>query len=134
MAAELVGDGFETGIVTRDGERLAGFYRDVLGFAELDPVVVPGHCTIRRLRCGATILRLVVPEVAPTHDHAGGVFMAATGFRYLLMQIADVRATVADVLAAGCAVPVPPFELRPGRVVSQVQDPDGNHIELVQQS
>jgi predicted enzyme related to lactoylglutathione lyase len=132
MPARLANNGFETGIVTRDGERLVAFYRDVLGFTELSAIPIPGFCHIHRLKCGATTLRLVVPEQAPVNDHAGGEFMASTGLRYLLMEIENVHETVEDVRAAGCGVPVPPRELRPGRIVCQVQDPDGNHIELVQ--
>lgn len=132
MPARLAGGGFETGIVTRDGERLVRFYRDVLGFTELSPVEVPGFCSIKRLRAGSTVLRVVVPEKAPGHDHAGGEFMGSTGFRYLWMEVENLDETVAEVRAAGCAVPVPPWEIRPGRIVCQVQDPDGNHVELVQ--
>lgn len=132
MPAQLVGPGFETGIVTRDGERLVAFYRDILGMTELTPIPIPGFCTVLRLGCGGTILRIVVPEAPPAHDHAGGQFMGATGLRYLFMEIANVEDVVAAVRAAGCGVPVPPWEIRPGRIVCQVQDPDGNHVELVQ--
>ena len=77
-------------------------------------------------------LRIVVPETPPAHDHAGGVFMEATGDRYLLMEVENLHETLAEAEAMGCAVPVPPREIRPGRTVCQIQDPDGNHVELAQ--
>ena len=132
MPARMKKHGFESGIVTRDGKRLAAFYQDVLGFKELTPMSVPGFCHVHRMACGDTILRLVEPEQPPVADHAGGEFMANTGFRFLIMEIENVHETVAEVRAAGCEVPVPPWEIRPGRLVCQVQDPDGNHIELIQ--
>jgi len=132
MPARTTTNGFETGIVTRDGNRLASFYRDILGFKELTPMSVPGFCHIHRMAFGRTILRIVEPEQPPLNDHAGGEFMASTGFRYLIMVIDNVEETVEEVRAAGCSVPVPPWEVRPGRLVCQVQDPDGNHVELIE--
>ena len=132
MAAKFANNGFETGIITRDGERLLAFYRDVLGFTELPAVTVPGFCHIHRVKGGASTLRLVVPERPPVNDHAGGEFMASTGLRYLLVEVENLHEIVEDVRAAGCGIPVPPREIRPGRIVCQVQDPDGNHIELAQ--
>ena len=125
-------DGFESGIVTRDGPRLVAFYREIMGFRELPPISIPGFCHIHRVACGTTILRIVVPEQPPLNDHAGGEFMASTGYRYLLLVIENISEVVDDVRSAGCGVPVPPTEIIPGTIVCQVQDPDGNHIELVQ--
>jgi predicted enzyme related to lactoylglutathione lyase len=132
MPARPDRDSFEVGIVTRDGAALVAFYRDVLGFVPLDDIVAPGFCLIHRLRYGSSFLRVIVPEVAPTKDNAGGDFMADTGFRYLWLQIENLHETVAEARAFGCAVPVEPWEIRPGRLVCQIQDPDGNHIELVE--
>ena len=134
MVAVHAGDGFESGIVTRDGERLVAFYRDLLGFSEEPGLTIPGHCHIHKLRCGSSVLRVVVPETPPVHDHAGGEFMASTGLRYLWLQVTNLHEVAAAVADAGCAIAVPPVELRPGRTICQVQDPDGNHVELVQDS
>lgn len=132
MPARPAADGFETGIVTRDGDRLLRFYAEVLGFEPVSTLPIPGICVIHRLRFGSSFLRLVVPEAAPVHDHAGGPFMESTGFRYLLVEVENLHETLAEAEAMGCAVPVPPREIRPGRTICQIQDPDGNHVELAQ--
>ncbi len=56
-----------------------------------------------------------------------------TGIRYLTLTISNLDETVAAVAAAGYKVPVAIRDLRPGVRVAQVEDADGNAIELMQQ-
>jgi predicted enzyme related to lactoylglutathione lyase len=73
----------------------------------------------------------MVPEKPPAPDDAAS-FSARAGLRYLTLEITDLEAAVDAVRAFGGTVTLAPFELRPGRRVAQVADPDGNMIELGQ--
>lgn len=56
----------------------------------------------------------------------------APGFRYLTVQVFDVRATHAGILARGGREGRPPVKLGDVAHISFVRDPDGNWIEVSQ--
>ena len=121
----------DVGLVTADAEPLLRFYEGVVGFEPQPPLELPGIGTIHRLAAGESLLRVMVPTEAPAPDDAAS-FSARAGIRYLTLEVEDLDAAVEAVRALGGSVALPPFELRPGRRVSQVADPDGNMIELGQ--
>ena len=122
----------DVGIVSGNAEPLLAFYREAFGFADLPGVQIPGSGVIHKLACGESVLRVFVPEKTPEPDAAGGGFASQAGFRYLSLEVRDARAVVEAARAAGGGVLMEPFELRPGRIVSQVTDPDGNVIEVAE--
>lgn len=132
MPIEVAKPGIDVGIVSAAGEPLLAFYRDALGFEVLEPLVMQGVGTIFRLQCGQSILRILQPETPPSGNAADGGLDGRPGYRYMGLEVSDVRASVAIVEAAGGAVVLGPLEPRPGRLVCQVRDPDGNLIELAQ--
>ena len=71
------------------------------------------------------------PRALPEPDDAES-WSGRTGIRYLTLEVEDVAATALAVEAKGGKVVLPPFELRPGRFVSQAEDPDGNMLEIGQ--
>jgi len=121
----------DVGLVTRDAERLMRFYEAVTGCERQPAITLPNVGTIHKLGFGHSILRVLVPVALPEPDGAAS-FSARAGIRYLTLEVEDVDAAVEAVRAHGGSVALPPFELRPGRRVSQVADPDGNMIELGQ--
>jgi catechol 2,3-dioxygenase-like lactoylglutathione lyase family enzyme len=121
----------DVGLITADAEPLLAFYEAVGGFDRLEPLEIPNVGKIHKLACGHSILRVMVPTRAPEPDDAAS-FSARAGIRYLTLEVEDIEAAVEAVRAHGGRVALPPFELRPGRRVSQVSDPDGNMIELGQ--
>lgn len=121
----------DVGLVTADAAPLLAFYEGVVGFSALDPLTIPGIGTIHKLACGESVLRVMVPADAPEPDDAER-FSARAGIRYLTLEVEDIDAAVAAVRTHGGSVALEPFELRPGRRVAQVADPDGNMIELGQ--
>jgi catechol 2,3-dioxygenase-like lactoylglutathione lyase family enzyme len=127
----------DVGLVTANASPLLDFYCEVAGFDRLDPIEIPNIGTIHKLACGESILRVMVPasppEPPPQGDEAGR-FSAQSGIRYLTLEVVDIAAAVAAARAAGGRVDLEPFELRPGRRVAQIADPDGNRIELGQDS
>lgn len=129
--ARLAKPALDVGLVTANAEPLLDFYVGVAGFERLEPLELPNIGTIHKLAAGQSILRVMVPVDAPTKDPSPS-FSATAGIRYLTLEVDDIDAAAAAVERLGGSVTLPPFELRPGRRVSQVADPDGNMIELGQ--
>ena len=129
--ARMAKPALDVGLVTTDAQPLIDFYAGVAGFDVLDPLELPNIGTIHKLGCGESILRIMVPVDPPARDPSAS-FSATAGIRYLTLEVDDIEAAAAAVERLGGSVALPPFELRPGRRVAQVADPEGNMIELGQ--
>jgi catechol 2,3-dioxygenase-like lactoylglutathione lyase family enzyme len=132
MAVQLQKGALDAGIVTRDMAGAARFYGEVLGLPLAGELTLPGAGLVRRYAVGESTLRVFVPEQPPARDASREGFASRTGIRYLTLAIANLDETVAAVAAAGFRVTVPVKELRPGVRVAQVEDADGNAVELMQ--
>jgi predicted enzyme related to lactoylglutathione lyase len=73
-----------------------------------------------------------VPETAPKNTSPNESFLASTGYRYVTLDTSNLHAVVAAAKEFGANVPREPMEIRPGVFMCQIQDPDGNWIELMQ--
>ena len=137
MGTRMAKPALDVGLVTASASRLLDFYCEVAGFERLDPIEIPNIGTIHRLACGESILRVMVPT-APPEPPLGGdnaeSFSARVGIRYLTLEVLDIAAAVEAARACSGRIDLEPFELRPGRRIAQISDPDGNRIELVQDS
>jgi len=131
MATRMAKPALDAGLVSSEAEALLAFYRAVFGFTPLEPVHVPGLGVVHKLACGRSVLRVLAPAAPPEPDGAAS-WSARAGIRYLTLEVEDIAAAVAAVRAHGGRVELEPFELRPGRQVAQVFDPDGNMLELGQ--
>lgn len=113
-------EGIAVRLGVRDEAAHHAFYRDAL---QLEQIGERGY------RCGGSILRFAASarakEVGP---------MTARGFRYLTMQVRDVDAEHAGILARGGAEGRPPITLGSTARISFVRDPDGNWIEISQRA
>ena len=101
-----------------DPDRLARMLHD--GFDAVD-------LGERRLRVGTTVLAL----------HPGGVPVGpvrSRGFRYLTVQVWDVRVEHADLLQLGWRESMAPVKLGETAYISFVVDPDGSPIEISQRA
>ena len=134
MPIQLTKKSLDVGIVTRDGERLQTFYRDAFGLEPFEDLLMPGIGKILRLRFGDSVLRIFVPEEPPEGDAAEGGLAGRPGYRYMNFEVADMKQALETVEAAGGKLFFGPVEPRPGRQVAQVVDPDGNLIEIGQDS
>ena len=133
MGTRMAKPALDVGLVTANAAPLLDFYCEVVGFERLDPLEIPNIGTIHKLACGESILRVMVPATAPVQDDTAK-FSERSGIRYLTLEVVDIAKAVEAVRACGGRVDLEPFELRPGRQVAQVADPDGNMIELGQDS
>jgi lactoylglutathione lyase len=104
-------------LVVSDLQRHQAFYGGALGLPELDP---------RTFLCGVSQLRL----------EAGAAVLdpqqQAPGYRYLTIQVFDVRACHAEILRNGGREGRAPVRLGDVAHISFVRDPDGNWIEVSQ--
>jgi lactoylglutathione lyase len=118
-----------TGYRVSDLGRSLDFYRAV-GFREIERVA---------LGDGAALVMLNLPgdgdvvTLELAYAPAAGALVVGNGFSHVAVQVDDLAATVADLARKGVACG--PIE-RPGgavgSVVSDLRDPDGYKIELVQ--
>lgn len=132
MSIQLQGSSLDAGIVTRDADALARFYGDLLGLPLAGEIRMPGIGLIRRYAVGNSTLRVFQPETPPAHDGSRAGFASQTGIRYLTLAVSNLDEAVAEIAAAGYPVPVAPRVLRPGVRVAQVEDGEGNALELMQ--
>jgi predicted enzyme related to lactoylglutathione lyase len=132
MSVQLQKPVLDAGIVTTDPATAARFYGEVLGLPLAGEITLPGIGLIRRYAVGDSTLRVFRPEVTPALEGSRDGFASQTGIRYLTLAIANLDEMIARIAAAGFKVVVPIRELRPGVRVAQVEDGDGNAVELMQ--
>ena len=109
-------------LVSRDLERLAGFYRSLLGAAETERVPSDGPTFFVGLRLGDSEFGVVTNGDAPAGPQ-----------RILLsVDVPDVDALLPRVAELGGQVSGPANDMPWGQRVAHVQDPDGNRVNLTQ--
>ena len=130
---DIVTGTVEVGVVVRELEPMMHFYGEVLGLEHVGQMQLPGM-VMERYRLADTVIKLLAAKEPPAlANPPGGLTGGASGLRYLTLRVDDVVGRVERCTAAGCEVPRPPFEYRPGVPVAIVCDPDGNQIELIRQ-
>jgi catechol 2,3-dioxygenase-like lactoylglutathione lyase family enzyme len=83
---------------------------------------------------GESVLKIIETEPRPSVAAAPGGIRGATGLRYLTLHVTDLDAAVNAVQAAGQEVVVAQKTIRPGVSIAIVTDPDGNWVELLNNS
>ena len=69
------------------------------------------------------------PEPGP----AGQIQSGSTARITLFVQVSDVRATLDRAIELGAKERFAPFDLPGGQTLAGIEDPEGNHLTLVQQ-
>ena len=131
MPVQLAKQAIDLGIVTRNGDAMVAFYRDLLGFRQEDDTPFGAGGVMHRLWCGESLIKIVVPDPAPEQDPDRGAIPNATGYRYWTMIVENLEEIVGACEAAGSRVVVPVTQIRPGVTIGIVTDPDGNLVEFV---
>jgi predicted enzyme related to lactoylglutathione lyase len=134
MALSIVKDSIDLGIITKEAEKILAFYRDTLGLAIEGEMPMPGGGTMYRLKCGSSIIKIIVNGKEPAAVAPPGGIRGATGYRYWTITIDNLEKSVNACNDAGYKVVVPITEFRPGVNISIIEDPDGNWVEFVQMS
>lgn len=116
-------------ILTDDVPRLAGFYRDVLGFAikqDLGQYVEFESEGVRFAVCARSILHEASGHASYTEARRGHAFELA----FPCASPAEVDRAYADILAGGAAPVHPPADMPWGQRTALFADPDGNIHEM----
>lgn len=113
-------------VVTADPQRLAYFYRDVLGASIEESRGGPDRIEIR-FGAPETDAVCIVANRAP--DFVPRTYAACQGFE---LRVDDVDALYAQLCAAGIRPSAPPQDLPWGFRYIHIKDPDGNGVDLVQ--
>ena len=133
MAVQLEKQYLDAGIVTVDPELAHRFYGEALGLPLEGETEIPQYGLVRRYQVGQSTLRVFVPLAQPAREGSRDGFASQTGIRYLTLYVSNLDNATAAVAAAGFNVAVPVRDLRPGVRVSQVEDADGNTVELIEE-
>jgi lactoylglutathione lyase len=113
-------DGVMVALAVRSVEDFGQFYGHALALERVDPTT---------FRCGDSLLR--VTEDGTAH---GDAQFQAPGYRYITVQVKDVDAEHAGIIARGGREGRPPITLGTTARISFVRDPDGNWIEISQRA
>ena len=124
--------GAEVGIVARDGERLARFYVDGLGFV-VESVYEFPQGTVRKLRRGPARCKLFQPAEGVAERPRVDPWHSLPGAAYAALLVADADAEVANARGAGAEILVEPTSHRPGARYSLLRDPEGNVWEILEE-
>lgn len=131
MGVVIAKEAIDLGIVVRDGDAALRFYRDTLGFEHVASTPMPGSM-MHRLMCGASMIKILVPERMPEASAPPGGTFGATGLRYWTVSVSNLDQVVGDCASGGYRIAVSAREIRPGVRIAMVEDPEGNWLELLQ--
>ena len=127
--------GFQMGIVPSDLQRSLAFYRDVLQLTPMELLPLGDGMALHRFAIGDAILKLIEQptpvETAPKAERFG-----MTGIRWFTFYLdpGDIDKVMKRCEDFGGEIQMPLTQIREGLRVSIVGDPDGNSVELVEQS
>jgi glyoxylase I family protein len=124
----------DLGIITRNPQAMLEFYRDLLGLPIEGTIDMPGGGVMHRLKAGDSIVKIVDAAPPPKADAIPGGLRAATGYRYWTIHVTNLDEALTAIARAGCRIPVPAKEIRKGVTIAMVEDPDGNWVEILQNS
>jgi len=134
MALKTTKDSIDLGIIAVNGPAMCAFYRDVLGLTHQGDMPLPGIGTMHRFLCGTTVIKIVEPEKVPASRAAPGGLAGGTGYRYFTVSVSNLDDVVAAAQRAGRPIPIPRRKVRAGVEIAMIEDPDGNWVELLEQS
>lgn len=124
----------DLGIITNNLEAMLSFYRDTLGLELEATIPMPGGGEMNRFKVGESIVKIIETDPKPEVEAPPGGIRGATGYRYWTLHVNDLAAAVAAVNDAGHKVVVPEKTIREGVTIAIVADPDGNWVELLNNS
>jgi glyoxylase I family protein len=120
-------------IVTREPERSAKFYVEVLGFTERLRQQVPmsrdgsgGILDIVYLDLGGTGIELLTYRGVPVAEAPEGIQL---GYRLMALEVDDMKATLEQLAAKGIGASWGPVRVA-SYTRAEIRDPDGYSVEL----
>ena len=112
---------------------MMAFYHELLGLPLEATIPMPGGGTMRRLKVGDSVVKIVDTDPEPSADGVPGGIRAATGYRYWTIHVSNLVEALEKIAEAGQKVLLGPKVIREGITIAMVEDPDGNWLELLEQ-
>ena len=134
MTLDVRKDAIDIGIVAKDIDAMMTFYRDTLGLEFEAAIPMPGGGTMNRFKVGDSVIKVIELDPAPTAEAAPGGIRGASGYRYWTITVGNLEACVQRATDSGSKIVVPVKEVRPGITIAIIADPDGNWVELLENS
>ena len=134
MTVDVRKDAIDIGIVAKDIAAMMTFYRDTLGLEFEAAIPMPGGGTMNRFKVGDSVIKVIELDPAPAAEAAPGGIRGASGYRYWTITVGNLEACVQRAADSGSKIVVPVKEVRPGITIAIIADPDGNWVELLQNS
>lgn len=132
MTIDVVKSAIDIGIVANDIDAMMIFYRDTLGLEFEGAIPMPGGGQMNRFKVGDSVIKVIETDPRPSALAAPGGIRGATGYRYWTITVGNLQACVDKAEAAGSKIVVPATEVRPGIIIAIIADPDGNWVELLE--
>ena len=124
----------DIGIIAKDIDAMITFYSEGLGLELEASIPMPGGGTMNRFKVGDSIVKVIaLAPAAPAEAPPGGI-RGATGYRYWTIHIPNLEETVNKIEGDGYKVVMPAKTIREGIAIAIVADPDGNWVELLENS
>ena len=134
MGIEVQKRAIDIGIIAKDIGAMITFYSKGLGLELESSIPMPGGGTMNRFKVGDSIVKVIeLDPAAPLEAPPGGI-RGATGYRYWTIHIPSLDETVMRIENDGYKVVMRPKTIREGVAIAIVADPDGNWVELLENS
>ena len=134
MGLEAQKSSIDIGIIVKDIDAMMKFYGEILGLDLEATIPMPGGGTMNRFKVGDCIIKLIALDPAPSAEAEPGGIRAASGYGYWTIHVPSLEEIIGKVEADGGKVVVPIREIREGVSIAFLEDPDGNWVELLQNS
>ena len=134
MSIEIKKSAIDIGIVAKDIDAMMNFYGEVMGLELEGSIDMPGGGTMNRFKVGDSVIKVIELDPAAPADAAPGGIRGATGYRYWTITVGNLEACVAKAAEAGAKIVVPAKVVRAGVTIAIIADPDGNWVELLENS
>lgn len=125
----------DVGIIVKNMTTALAFYAELLTLeitAELRTSLI-GKGRMIQLKHGSSLIKLVELERSPETPAVKGL-TATFGHRYITLLVKDIKSILEKLELSGTEIFVPLTELSNGTLIAMVFDPDGNSVELVQET
>jgi|TARA_B100001250_G_C19355425_1_gene595227 predicted enzyme related to lactoylglutathione lyase len=124
----------DIGIIAKDIDAMITFYSEGLGLELEASIPMPGGGTMNRFKVGDSIVKVIALDPAAPAEAPPGGIRGATGYRYWTIHIPNLEETVNKIEGDGYKVVMPAKTIREGIAIAIVADPDGNWVELLENS
>jgi len=121
-------------VTANDVPALEKFYQTAFGLKEVQRIPMQGGKFEVMLNFGATEAAAKANKNAQIVIMPRGEKDTPDGVAHLIFDVTDVKAAAAAVTAAGGKMEREPFEFgKSGIFIGMAVDPEGNHLEMIQQ-